>query len=183
MQRSCIAQAPALSSSCARMPSTPHPNPLPDSGARELGRIVQKETDPRGKLAYATRLDVRWGDMDAFGHVNNAVYFRYMEQGRIEFFAQQGYPVDPKGLGFLLVHAQCNFRRAIVYPARLEIRVYVGEAKRSSLPLFIEIADANDRTVVYADGKSVVAWVDFALNQSQPMPEAVRARMSAASVQ
>jgi acyl-CoA thioester hydrolase len=143
---------------------------------------VQDNADPRGRLAYVVQLDVRWGDMDALGHVNNAVYFRYMEQARIEFFEKHGIASDGKGHGMLLVHADCNFRRAIVYPARIELRLYCGEARRSSLPLFIEIVDARDANALYADGKSVVAWVDFAANQSQPMPDAVRARFAAAKV-
>ncbi len=144
---------------------------------------MQRDADPRGKLAYVLQLDVRWGDMDALGHVNNAVYFRYMEQARIEFFAQHGIGSDGKGHGLLLVHAECNFRRAIVYPAHIQVRLYCGEPRRSSLPLFVEIVDASGKDVLYADGKSVVAWVDFALNQSQPMPDLVRARFAAAATQ
>jgi len=143
---------------------------------------VQDNADQRGKLAYVTQLDVRWGDMDTLGHVNNAVYFRYMEQARIEFFEEYGIASDGKGHGMLLVHADCNFRRAIVYPARIELRLYCGEARRSSLPLVIEIVDARDANALYADGKSVVAWVDFSANQSQPIPDAVRARLAAAQV-
>ena len=45
------------------------------------------------KLMYTCLIPMRWGDMDAYRHVNNTVYFRYMEQARVEFLEQIGYQV------------------------------------------------------------------------------------------
>jgi acyl-CoA thioester hydrolase len=48
-------------------------------------------------LVYELELPIRWGDMDAMGHVNNTVYFRYMEQLRISWFDAMGFGPDPRG--------------------------------------------------------------------------------------
>jgi len=57
------------------------------------------------KLVYTMRFPVRWGDMDAMGHVNNTVYFRYLESARIEWMVLVGCKPDPKGAG--ACHRQC----------------------------------------------------------------------------
>jgi acyl-CoA thioester hydrolase len=149
-------------------------------GEAEVSAVDAAEK-ARGHLAHVIQIDVRWGDMDALGHVNNAVYFRYMEQARIEFFAANGSAATGKGQGMILVHAECNFRRPVVYPARVELRLYCGEPRRSSVPLFIEIVDARRPGMLYADGGSIMAWIDFDANESRPMPDAIRAQLAAAA--
>lgn len=51
------------------------------------------------KWVHTTLIPIRWGDMDAYGHVNNTVYFRYMEQARVEWIEAMRIPVRPGGMG------------------------------------------------------------------------------------
>jgi hypothetical protein len=51
------------------------------------------------KLIHITKMPIRWGDMDAYGHVNNTVYFRYMEQARVEWIEAMAGVVRPGGDG------------------------------------------------------------------------------------
>src|SRR5687767_13836178 len=86
------------------------------------------------KLVHVEKIPVRWGDMDAMGHVNNTVYFRYMEQARISWFEA----LLPRGeawatTSIVIVNASCNFKKPINYPGTVEVKVFVGEPGGSSL--------------------------------------------------
>ena len=127
------------------------------------------------KLIHTIQLQVRWGDMDIFGHVNNANYFRYLEQARISWFETIGAPSGNVGHGPILVAAACNFRIPIVYPATVEVRTYVKSLGRSSIPMYQEIVDANNPSTLYADGDSTIAWIDYQRGKSEMLPEELRA--------
>src|SRR6188508_434669 len=91
------------------------------------------------KLVHVERIDVRWGDMDAMGHVNNTVYFRYMEQARIGWFES----LLPRGeawrtVSIVIVNASCNFRKPINYPGTVEVKVFAGEPGGSNVGTFYE---------------------------------------------
>ncbi len=127
------------------------------------------------KLIHTIELQVRWGDMDIFGHVNNANYFRYLEQARISWFETMSAPSGNVGHGPILVAAACNFRIPIVYPATLKVRTYAKEPGRSSIPMYQEIVDANNPETLFADGDSTVVWIDYQRGKSAPLPDEVRA--------
>lgn len=126
------------------------------------------------KLVFTTRLPIRWGDMDAYGHVNNTIYFRYMEQARIEWLEGLGYTVLPQGHAPVIVNASCTFMIPMTYPGTIEIRVFAGKPGRSSVPTYYELRlDGSD--TLYAEGASKIIWTDSATGKSVPIPEALRA--------
>ena len=61
------------------------------------------------KLVHEAIIPLRWGDMDAFGHINNTLYFRYMEQGRIHWIESFGFGIQHSEGGALIANAFCNF--------------------------------------------------------------------------
>ena len=134
------------------------------------------------KLMHTMRQAIRWGDMDAFGHVNNTVYFRYMESGRIAFLEQAAGELEIKGEGPVIVTAYCNFIRQLKYPGEIEIRTFAGPAGRSSFEVTHEIrmvdADGN-ADVVAAEGGGKVVWIDFVAEKSVPLPARVREMLPA----
>mgnify|MGYP001293353125 FL=1 len=75
------------------------------------------------KLVHDMVLSIRWGDMDAMGHVNNTVYFRYMETVRIEWMRAVGCDPDPQGQGPVIVNAFCNFYRQLEYPGDVRVKL------------------------------------------------------------
>lgn len=124
---------------------------------------------------FAHELDVRWGDMDAVGHVNNAKYLTYFEQARIHWLAALGGTVAfSEATGPVMANVSCEFRKPIVHPARLRIEVMVGAPGRSSLPTGYRIVDARDPAVEYATGASVLVWIDYRTGKTVPLPDAVR---------
>jgi acyl-CoA thioester hydrolase len=124
------------------------------------------------KLVHVERIPVRWGDMDAMGHVNNTVYFRYMEQARIGWFESLVPQSDAwKSVGIVIANAACNFRRAINYPGTVEVKVFAGAPGGSSVPTFYELHVGDQ---MYADGTATVVFIG---EDQKPLriPEKIRA--------
>ena len=134
------------------------------------------------KQVHTMRQAIRWGDMDAFGHVNNTVYFRYMESGRIAFLEQAAGDLEIQGEGPVIVTAYCSFIRQLKYPGEIEIRTFAGPAGRSSFEVTHEIrmvdTDGNAAGVA-AEGGGKVVWIDFAAEKSVPLPVGLRALLPA----
>ena len=120
---------------------------------------------------HRLRMPIRWGDMDAMGHVNNTVYFRYFEQARIAWFEAMGCPPDPSGVGPVIISAHCTFLKQLRYPGDIEVDTLVGEFGRSSFHTMHQIRRADDPGTVMAEGGSKVVWVDQRVEKSVALPE------------
>ena len=127
------------------------------------------------KLVHSCRIPVRWGDMDAYGHVNNTIYFRYCEEARVGWAERMGFPVrTDAGEGIVIINAACTFLIPITYPATVRVDMFVGEAGRSSVMSWHELrVEGDDR--LYAEGSSKMVWMNHSTGKSAPMPEALRA--------
>lgn len=131
-------------------------------------------------LLHTATIPVRWGDMDALGHVNNTVYFRLMEQARIEWLEGLGIVLLAAGAteSAVIVNASCTFLIPVTYPATLEVRLLAGRPGRSSIPTYYELRCQGDERLV-AEGAAKVIWVDPATGRSAPLPDHVRAVLEA----
>ncbi|MFM8468220.1 MAG: acyl-CoA thioesterase [Oxalobacteraceae bacterium] len=126
---------------------------------------------------HRVRMSIRWGDMDAMGHVNNTVYFRYFEQARIAWFEAMDCPPDPSGVGPVIISAQGTFLKQLRYPGDIDVDTLVGDFGRSSFHTMHQIRRVDDPSVVIAEGGSKVVWVDQRIEKSVPLPEEMRARL------
>ena len=130
---------------------------------------------PEGyRLLRRTRMAIRWGDMDAMGHVNNTLYFRYLEQARIELFEELGCPATPGGVGPVIINAHCTFLKQLRYPGDIEVTSWAGSPGRSSFESLHEIRRIDEPDVLYALGGAKVVWVDQRVEKSMPLPPAIR---------
>jgi acyl-CoA thioester hydrolase len=132
------------------------------------------------KLVHSMRMPIRWGDMDAMGHVNNTVYFRYIEQARICWFDAIACAPDPLGTGPVIVNAHCSFLKQLKYPGEIEVRTLVGAPGRSSFEMRHEIrlVDGSGAPgVLHAQGGAKIVWVDFPAEKSVTLPGALRAML------
>jgi acyl-CoA thioester hydrolase len=130
------------------------------------------------KLIHVTRMPIRWGDMDAYGHVNNTIYFRYMEQARVEWIEEMGVPVRPGGNGPVIINASCTFLIPMNYPGMVEVRTYVGHPGRSSVQTYVEMRIEGDERI-FAEGAAKVVWMDTQTGKSVALPDHVRALLEA----
>lgn len=129
------------------------------------------------ELMLTVSLPVRWGDMDAQGHVNNVQYFRFTEQARIEWFDRFAPERHREGTGPVVAQTACRFIRSIVYPATLEILVFCAVPGRSSFRHRYLIRDAAHPSTLYAEGEAVMVWIDQSTQKSTPIPDWVRANL------
>jgi len=134
------------------------------------------------RLAHVERIPIRWADMDAMGHVNNTVYFRYMEQARIGWFDALVPDHEAwKYTGIVIVNASCHYRRSITYPGTVEVRLYVGKVGGSSVGTFYELRVDGD-PAPYADGAAVVVFVSMATQKPARIPDEIRGRLERAEI-
>ena len=137
--------------------------------------------DALRRLAHIERIPIRWGDMDAMGHVNNTTYFRYMEQARISWFDALVPEAEAwKEVGVVIANASCNYKRAMVYPGTVEVKLYVGAPSGSSVPTFYEMRFEGDERL-YADGAAIVVFIDLAKQKPRRIPDTVRERLRSAA--
>jgi acyl-CoA thioester hydrolase len=127
---------------------------------------------------FTCRVQLRWGDMDAMAHINNVVYFRLMEEARIQWFAQMGFSTLPQGEAPILAHASCDFMRALNYPGDAVVTQQVTRVGRSSIEMQVRIEHAAEPGVEYARGRCVVVWYDYDKAASAPWPAAILARLT-----
>ena len=127
------------------------------------------------KLVYEMVIPIRWGDMDAMGHVNNAVYFRYMETLRIDWFTHIGVRSDGGGVGPIIVNAFCNFIKQLAYPGAVLARHYVGALGRSTVDTYATLERVDQPGVIHSTGGATVVWLDVKAQKSVPLPDPIRA--------
>ena len=123
------------------------------------------------KLVFESTLPIRWGDMDAMGHVNNTLYFRYLEIVRIDWFRSLDCVPDPRGTGPLIVNAFCNFHKQLEFPGDIVVKMYASDPGRSSFETWATIERTDDAGVIYASGGATTVWVDFPAQKSVPIPD------------
>jgi acyl-CoA thioester hydrolase len=132
-----------------------------------------------GRLVHTEHMRMRWGDMDALGHMNNTVYFRCLEQARISWFDALGVDYREQKQGPVLGNITCRFRIPAVYPADLAVSLHASRPRTSSFVLMSEISDEKDPSRVYATGEAVMVWVDLTDGKSRPIPDWLRQHLQA----
>ena len=127
------------------------------------------------KLVHEMTMPIRWGDMDAMGHVNNTIYFRYMEIVRLAWMQSIGGLPDPRGTGPVIVNAFCSFIRQFEYPGTVLARHYVANPGRSSFDTYVTMERTDRPGEIDAEGGATCVWTDFQAQKSAPMPDWLRA--------
>jgi len=123
-------------------------------------------------------IPVAWGDMDAFGHVNNTVFFRYFESARIRYLdaiAFRGEGAD-RGTGPILASTQCRFRRPLAYPDVVLTGARIAELGADRFPHEYRIVSRTLNEIA-AEGSGVVVAYDYGQRSKCAIPAAVRARI------
>jgi acyl-CoA thioester hydrolase len=130
------------------------------------------------RLMTTVKFPVRWSDHDQNGHVNNAMYFTYFEQARIEWFHSISTH-NRAGLGPVVASAACDYLRPISYPATLAITVECARPGRSSFTVYNTIFLDGEPAVKFAEGRFVMVWVDRSTGKSVPLPDSIRTLLTA----
>ncbi|HLU03387.1 MAG TPA: thioesterase family protein [Advenella sp.] len=129
---------------------------------------------PQGEHRHVFAL--RWADMDALQHVNNTVYFRAIEEARMQIFGPLRHLFAP-GTGVVLAHAECDFLKPMSWPGNIEIVHRLARLGRSSLDCNILVYKEGEPDTLYARSRAVVVLSDLASGKSSPWSAVLLAQL------
>lgn len=127
---------------------------------------------------FSTNIEVRFRDLDAMGHVNNAVYFTYFEESR-KYFSKKVLGVsDISDFKFIMAHIQCDFIKSIRFNDHVILQMWVKDIGTKSFSFDYRLVDFYDEAKVYATGESVQVCYDYEKNRSIEIPAKMRERLT-----
>jgi len=134
--------------------------------------------DP-ARFPVTIRLPLQWGEMDSYGHVNNAVYFRWFESARMEYFRRLDWPVVEResGIGPILHSTQARFRAPLDWPDEVEVATRVVEPAADRFTMLYEVRSRRLGRIA-CEGSGVVVAFDYRSGRKSPLPEAIRERIA-----
>lgn len=121
-------------------------------------------------IVHEKTFAIAWGDMDALGHVNNARYFDYFQEARIEWLRELNIKMTEQ-MGPVVIHVACTYLKPVVYPATVTLRSRIYNMGNSSMMMD---HDLYQDEVLMAQGSCKVVWVDYTKNKSVPLPDSIR---------
>jgi acyl-CoA thioester hydrolase len=127
-----------------------------------------------------TTIPLLWGDLDAFGHVNNLVYMRWAETARVEYLLQIGQfpPLPPSGIAPILASMKCDYRRVLNYPDTVYVGTRIARIGNSSFQMLHRIVSRNLDEIA-AEVDSTLVMLDYSRNKPVTVPAEVRSVIGA----
>jgi acyl-CoA thioester hydrolase len=117
---------------------------------------------------------VAWGDMDAFGHVNNVQYYRYIESARIAYLMAMN--IFDQGILTVVASSQCKYLRPVFYPDVLHIGARIEELRNSAFRMHYVLWSETQNQLV-ATGEAVMVCVDKVTSKKLNIPDDVRQKI------
>jgi len=128
---------------------------------------------------FSAPVAIRFNDIDAMGHVNNAVIFAYFEEGRKALFYEALKDRVPGGFNFMVAHLECDYLLPVRLDDRLLVNIRTTTIGRKSFGLAYRLMDATDENRLFATGSSVQVCYDWAHRRSIPVPDNLRQALGA----
>lgn len=126
-----------------------------------------------GKLLIKVPIELRWRDLDALNHVNNASFLTFFEEARLRWFATLPGPWFTETCSPVLAAVHINYRRQLNWPGQVVAELYCERIGNSSLTIAHRLVGVDGNNL-YADGNSVMVWVDPATGKPISLPDPVR---------
>lgn len=126
--------------------------------------------------AFSTEIELRFSDLDAYGHVNNAVFFTYLETARTKLFLDKFIDFLNGGLLFLVVKAECEYRKPIQLSDRVVVSMNVSRLGSSSFDLEYSVHNGNGST--FATAKTVMVCYDGKIGKTVAIPEDIKNQLA-----
>ena len=125
------------------------------------------------RYAHTYHHKINWGDMDAFGHVNNVTYARYFESARVDYLiAKKIWSHDLEVVeGPVMINQSLNYRKQVRFPATLEITIETTEKSKRRFEMSCTIWDEAGDCVMVCTADFF--WFDFSKGKPVSIPEAV----------
>lgn len=128
------------------------------------------------KLSLELRID--WSEMDTYQHVNNVMFMKYLQSGRVNFWEASGLQKmhTKTKRGPMLVSTHCDFRKPLFYPGNILVKTKIGFIKNTSFDLDHIIL--NEKGELCAEGHDVAVCFDFNTNKTFKIPKGLRETMN-----
>ena len=137
---------------------------------------TEKHSPEKSAHNFPVKLNLRldWSEMDLFGHINNVMFFKFIQASRVNYWEISGFHQDhkTKGIGPLLVSSTCHFRKPLFYPGNIVVEARVDFIKNSSMGIHHQIL--NDKKEIAAEAQDVIVLYDFKKNETVTIPENIR---------
>ena len=123
---------------------------------------------------------IAWGDMDAFQHVNNVMYFRYFESARIAYFREIEVLkyMEGEGIGPILASTQCRFRIPLTYPDTVSVGARTAELKADRFLMEYRVVSHQHQKIA-AEGDGLLVYYDYRKQQKTDIPDEIRQKITA----
>jgi acyl-CoA thioester hydrolase len=137
-------------------------------------------TDPLAAFPVVISCPIAWGEMDAFQHVNNSVYFRYFESARIAYFERLHFMdlMQTTGVGPILASTQCRFRIPLTYPDTVRVGAKIADIGDDRFLMRYAVVSQRLQKLA-AEGEGLIVSFNYRENQKAPLPEVIRQRIAA----
>jgi len=134
---------------------------------------------PTAEYPVVIEIPVAWGEMDAYGHVNNIVYFRYFETARMAYFERLNAPdfTNRNPLGPILASTSCRFRAPLAFPDRVSVGARVARVDEDRFVMFYAVYSHGLQKTA-AEGEGTIVCFDYRENRKAPLPEELKLKIS-----
>lgn len=127
------------------------------------------------EFSYEMAVPVRFRDLDAVGHVNNAVYATYLEEARTAYIADV-LDITTSDSGLVIAHLEIDYRHPIRADESVTVALRTGELGETSIPMEYEIRDGE---TLAATAETVMVTTDYETGETRPIPQEWRERIGA----
>jgi acyl-CoA thioester hydrolase len=133
-----------------------------------------------GRYPLVLTQSLIWGDMDAFQHINNTVYFRYFEDARMAYFDKAGIMeyMGESPIGPIIASTRCDFRAPLKFPDTIQIASTIENIKPKRFTMKYLVYSERLKTIA-AEGEGLVVFYDYQQNKSCEIPDRVVAAIDA----
>jgi acyl-CoA thioester hydrolase len=137
-------------------------------------------SEPLVSFPVVITIPLAWGEMDAFQHLNNSVYFRYFESARIAYFERLEFMehMQATGVGPILASTQCRFRIPLTYPDTVLVGAKIADIGDDRFVMRYAVVSQRLQKLA-AEGEGVIVSFDYRANRKAPLPEVIRQRIAA----
>jgi acyl-CoA thioester hydrolase len=136
-------------------------------------------SNPLADYPVVIDLPVVWGEMDAYGHVNNIIYFRYFETARMAYFERLEHPdfLNRNPVGPILASTSCRFRVALAFPDRVSVGARIARVDEDRFVMFYAVYSHRLRKIA-AEGEGTIVCFDYRENRKAPLPDELRKKIA-----
>jgi acyl-CoA thioester hydrolase len=135
-------------------------------------------TNPLSQYPSFVDMPIQWGDMDAFSHVNNVMYFRYFEAARINHFNELNVlqEMEKTSLGPILASTSCRFKAPLSYPDNIRIGSRISKLDSDRLTMQYAVVSEKTGRIV-AQGEGEIVYFDYEKQTKSNIPDTIKANI------